>query len=326
MLSEDDLIDNQPVAPGTHRSVRSRMRATPLLLDLMTDTTIAPVRPSELLILRDINGNLVDYPETQLTRRLRKRLLKRNEYLGDIRLGFNNPAIKVGNHCVFIGENAYAWHLRPYDTRNFCRGSFFKGGRFYGPHQQLPSAVRAQLIINGQPVVCLDYRAMHTTIFSNDAGIRLDGDPYDITGFARDEVKFGINIAFNAKTLHGAKMALGAKWAEENGRQLASKEEYARATRVIEAILEKHSPIASAFGSDSGVNIQYRDSEIIRTVLEHCMQEGIPAVTVHDEVIAPKKHQGRIAELMTQAFEQHAPGPNKPALRVRDNGEAGRNG
>jgi hypothetical protein len=33
------------------------------------------------------------------------------------------------------------------------------------------------------------------------------------------------------------------------------------------------------------------------------MREGIPAITVHDEVIAPQKHQGRIEELMTQVFE-----------------------
>jgi hypothetical protein len=40
-LSEAKLINNQILPPGTNNMVQSRMRATPLLLDLMADTTIA---------------------------------------------------------------------------------------------------------------------------------------------------------------------------------------------------------------------------------------------------------------------------------------------
>ena len=135
-------------------------------------------------------------------------------------------------------------------------------------------------------------------------------------GFPREEVKLGLNIAYNAKTLCGAKSALALKLAERAGRDVVTKSDHARAAQIITASCEKHSAIARAFGSDNGVDIQFRDSEIIREVLTNCRREGIPALPVHDEVIAPERHESRVAEIMTHTFEEREPGPNRAKLKI----------
>ena len=233
----------------------------------------------------------------------------------------------ISEHSILINRPEGAdivcvWEPDPFIKRIFCRGCWLKGGRFYGSFQQLPSAVRSTLRVNGEPVVLLDFAAMHTTILYNQAGISLDGDPYHIAGFPREEVKLGLNIAYNAKTLRGAKSALALKLAERAGRDVVTKSDHARAAQIITASCEKHSAIARAFGSDNGVDIQFRDSEIIREVLTNCRREGIPALPVHDEVIAPERHESRVSEIMTHTFEEREPGPNRAKLKIhRASGE-----
>jgi hypothetical protein len=116
--------------------------------------------------------------------------------------------------------------------------------------------------------------------------------------------------------LNKARGALAGRLTERAGRDRVTDSDYARATQGIDAIREKHSGIASAFGSDNGVEIQFRDSEIIREVISACAKEGIPALPVNDEVIMPERYEGRLSEIMIRAFEQRVPGPNKPKLKA----------
>jgi hypothetical protein len=185
-LAEANLIENQIVAPGTNNMVQSRMRAAPLLLHLMADTEIVPVRPAELLQLRDHDHNLIDYAETRQTRALRRSLETLNEYLGGIELSIEHRAIvRIGNYSIFVGPElcrvdngiTCVWMPTPYVTRNFCRGSWRKGGRYYGFWQRLPSAARGALLIDGEPVCRLDYVAQFATILCNRDGIVLKGRP-----------------------------------------------------------------------------------------------------------------------------------------------------
>jgi hypothetical protein len=309
------------------------MRATPRLLDLMAGTPIVPVRSIEVLELRDEDHNPIDYRETRQTCMLRRQVEEMNQSLSSVRLSIDHPAVQhISEHSILVGpelcrEGTDVVCMRepdPYLKRIFCRGCWRKGGRFYASFQQLPSAVRSELRINDEPVVLLDFTAMHTTILYNQAGIELDGDPYDIAGLPREEVKLGLNIAYNAPTLCGARSALALKLAERDGRDVATKPDHARAALVIAAICEKHTAIGSAFGSDNGVDIQFSDSEIIREILAKCTRQGIPALPVHDEVIAPARCEDRVAELMIQTFEEREPGPNKPKIKtLRASGETG---
>ena len=69
---------------------------------------------------------------------------------------------------------------------------------------------------------------------------------------------------------------------------------------MIDATKQRHAPIADHLHSDVGIKLMKQDSEIMIGVMERCMKAGIPALPVHDSVIAPKKHEGQIAEFMLE--------------------------
>ena len=224
-LSRERLIEDQHAPPGTCSLVRSRMRATPKLIDLMADTGLVRLPPREVLVLRDSDKNPVNYSETALTRARRRQIQAFNEAYQDIGLSIEHPAARrVGGHCIFIGPElcrkgtkdgvTVVWESRPHLRRIHNRWCWFLGGRFVGFFQQPPGAARGEMLINGARVVRLDFAAMHTLMIYNLAGIKFDGDPYIIAGFTRDEVKLGMNIAYNAASLGLAKTALAQRWAE----------------------------------------------------------------------------------------------------------------
>jgi hypothetical protein len=66
--------------------------------------------------------------------------------------------------------------------RIFSRGSFQKGGRFYGGWWQfIPSNYRRYITINGLPTVEVDYSELHPRMMYQDANLPLpDGDLYDL--------------------------------------------------------------------------------------------------------------------------------------------------
>ena len=52
--------------------------------------------------------------------------------------------------------------------RVFGRGSFERGGRFYGGWwQNIPSAYRSVISINGKPTIEMDYSQYHPNILNN---------------------------------------------------------------------------------------------------------------------------------------------------------------
>jgi hypothetical protein len=316
-LSEAGLIYNQLVRPGTNNLIRSRMRGTPLLLKLMAGATILPVRHAEVLELRDADRNLIDYRETRQTRSLRRQVQEINEYLNGIRL--DHPSARyIPEHDLLVFQDDSVLAPVPYVKRSFCRSRWDAGGRFFGSfgsYQYLSSDKRIALLINGELAVLLDFAAMLVTLVYNSAGIKMDGHPYDIAGFLREEIKLGVNITLNAETLLVAKNALAWKLAEESGHDVTESDR-TRAAQIITTIREKHAAIAPAFGSYAGVTAQYRESEIIRAYWSRCRRENIATISVHDEVIVPKRHASRADEILKQVFAEQAPGPNSPLLRV----------
>jgi hypothetical protein len=330
-LASADLLLEQRVAPGTHSNVRSRIKATPKLYQLLNGAAVVPVEPAELIILRDRGRVPVGYADTDHTRAMRRQIAEINEYLSDLTLGIEHPAVDhVDDHHIWIGQelckqdkNAYLcpWRATPCVRRIFCRRQWDKGGRLYGLHQQMTPAARCALTINGEPVACLDYKAMHTTMVHNMLGVAMpDDDPYTIAGFTRDEVKVGMNIYYNAATRTGAQHALASEWAKARRRRYPNRVERERADQTIEAIKGKHAAIASAFESDLGVDLQHRDSNISLAVMQTCRKRGIPALRVHDEIDTTERHADEVRAIMIAAFGEAVPGQNRARVERKGGG------
>ena len=72
-------------------------------------------------------------------------------------------------------------HHHKLTRRIFSRADWGCNGRFYGGWwQQIDSGWRSKIFINDTPVVEVDFRSLHVTLLSIQAGAELDGDPYDL--------------------------------------------------------------------------------------------------------------------------------------------------
>ena len=289
------------------------MRPTQALSELMGDIAIEPV-VREILKMRAGDGELMDYVETDETTRLRHEVQSINQFLKSINIELNHSDVQNwGNRR--LGSAGASCRGR---TRRKCigglRGSWRLGGRLYGSFQQLPKECRQALTINQEPVAQLDFKALHPTMLYNLAGKQMPFEPYEAAGFTRSEAKLAVAVGINAKTPKAAVRAIACKLAEK---QYPNKPELDRAGRLFEAITELHEDAGGLVGADQGVKLQFLDSKIMLDALRACERAGIPALPVHDELIVPVQHVGKVSEIMQAAFAAVAPGPNPARIDVR---------
>jgi hypothetical protein len=138
-----------------------------------------------------------------------------------------------------------------------------------------------------------DHGSLHAAILYNQAGVPFAGDAYDVGGYERDEVKFGFNIAINAKKQRAAVAAL-ADHLKTDRRHCAD---------MIGAIKRRRRPIEQHFCSDAGVRLMRIDSELILSALRAVNDNGDPALPVHDALIVSKRCANQAAEKMVEFFE-----------------------
>jgi hypothetical protein len=259
----------------------------------------------EPIRLKDGARNLVDYPETLKTLRLRKALEPINARLNELKIEVPG-AVPKGRH-LRVGD-AYILPVPGNGLhRVFNRGSFACGGRAFGWWQNIPKIVRCNLSIDGRATAEADYAALHATILYNEQGLNFVGDPYDVDGFSRDHIKAGFNIALNASNRGSAVYALADRI--EVHRSYAS--------RILAAIEKRHQPIGGAFCSDAGVRLMRMDSELILRALKAANDDGIPALPVHDALIAPAQFIDRVAEKMLEAFETEIGRANPCQIKIK---------
>jgi hypothetical protein len=171
----------------------------------------------------------------------------------------------------------------------------------------VPKTARAGLTINGERTAEVDYSAMHAMILYGKAGIKFTGDPYDIAGFDRAEIKLGFNVALNAKNRRAAVAALADHLGTGSG----------RAAKIIDAIMRRHQPIAQWFCSDAGVGLMRTDSEVILTGLQAVNDGGDPALPIHDALIVPVRCAPKTAAKMVEIFERIVGNVNPCNVKIK---------
>ncbi|MDI4236982.1 hypothetical protein OZ411_29650 [Bradyrhizobium sp. Arg237L] len=82
-----------------------------------------------------------------------------------------------------------------------------------------------------------------------------------------------------------------------------------KAAEVILAVRAKHN-LAGAFGSDAGIRLMRRDSDIMMRALKVLNADGTPALPVHDSLVVPQRHAGTAAAAMSRAWAELSTGPN----------------
>ena len=302
------LIRDYRVPPG-NRGWQSWLEATDELMGVWRSRPqTLHYSPGDPIVLRGANGKSAGYQDTDMTLRLRGELREVNDMLSSIKIEVDGVTWQ-GRHIVFTGAGGAQSFILPVlgnpVRRIFSRGSFKLHGRAYGWWQNIPKEWRKHITINGSATAELDFRAMHLSMLYNEANTPMPaGDPYAIPGWQRGDVKLAVNIALNAATAPGAIVALSqaAGFSAPNNRT--------KAAEVILAVRAKHNPVAGAFGSDAGIHLMRRDSDIMMRALKILNADGTPALPVHDSLVVQQRHAGAATEAMSKAWAKLSPGPN----------------
>ena len=73
--------------------------------------------------------------------------------------------------------------------------------------------------------------------------------------------------------------------------------------KLQKLIRQNHQSVAHVFYRPKiGLNVQYLESCLIFEVAVQLFRRGIPALTVHDEIIVPRKDEGEAREVMYSTY------------------------
>ena len=279
------------------KGYQSRLRPTDALRRLLEDCRAkgcpAPHRhvQSEPIVLKDMDKAFVDYSETGLTRQMRRNLERMNGLLAKTKIELPGAALPVSDVRLY---------------RVFNNRSFTQGGRFYGGWWQgVPESERERILLDGEPTVERDFSGMHLKmLYQEEAGIDYTDDPYALPGYPeeyRKALKNVLLVCLSATSRRAATSAVLKDMLENP----ADYPEGFRVKPVLDAVLEKHSPIAGRFFDPSlGVKLQHLDASIAEQVILTFVKRGIPILPIHDSFIVPKEQDDLLQTTMREVFER----------------------
>lgn len=304
LLVDHDRVKGRPGGTG----VQSSFRPAKELADIVLPKPRYQV--GEIIRLKDANGALISYRDTERTTRDRRFLETVNGHIAeaDIRLDHINGVqvdesvgtLRFPGFLQWLDEGFgdHTVYTRMKQLYRVYNGSWSLGGRFYGGWWQQPRAIdRKHLLIGGGETAELDYEMLHPRLLYAIAGQKLDGDAYTLDGWERKVCKRGFNILLNARSYPNA---LGAILPHVGDSRKA-------AIALIAAMKNRHSAIADAFHSGAGLRLQNLDADMAKLVMRDLtVHQGVTVLPVHDSFIVRKEHQARLEEAMDRAYSEVA--------------------
>lgn len=314
---------------------RSRIRATPRLMELMLDQhikraeiyeepvdTLIEMKAKPAKVRNKKTGRLVkvkrpvDVSTRPETRKLSQPVRHINEMLDAANVVLRITREERVRLIVHNRENET--HLSPMPNpfqnhvrRIFNNNRFDHGGRFYGHWvQNLPRWMRkGHLTMNGKPTVERDFKAYHITLLYRRHGWKMpDKNPYYLPGWRLDEntvkaVKRTINTLINAENRDAARKSV-LFGPDSIARECGLTPEIV--DKMIADILVKHADVARDLeGTDSevstaGVELQNLDSKIAQSIMLRLWAQGIPCVPLHDSFIVAAEHEPALSQVMDE--------------------------
>ena len=301
---------------NTNEGHITKVYATPELLKLFA--IHAPIEftatGNELVLIKDGDKKLMEYTDTAFTTGKRDFLVRFNEFMDEY------VAMHDGRR---LNTPLFSSH---------SRGSFNLHGRYYnyaGGAQSLSGAEREEIIFNHpdwerpESAYEYDYSSLHPNLIYSIENIDPDMDDLYLpvcvllgTEDIRGAVKLMLLMMINAKTIAGAlkayrwelsKAKYGNTPKQHKLQQLQKHMDVAGLSPedLIEPIKKVHARIAHWFGSDAGIRLMWHDSEIMRVVLEECLNRNIPTLPIHDSVVVPARFKSIIQDIMNSTYLNH---------------------
>ncbi len=278
----------------------SRIWATEKLLQYIPEFHSAVIYdPKELVELRDDKGKLKEYKNTAETHRIRKILQLTNAVNGkaDIRYG----KYKL-NPCLLAVFNRKFTLYGRLHTR---------GHRHY---QSFSEQERAEITINQQPVIELDYSGLHPHLLYAKEGIQFFGDPYSIVDNrpeVRPFLKTILLCMLNAKDeTHAERAANYWLFNNHDEREVLKGIDITKARPLMEAFKKAHAKINHYFctGKETGLKIMNLDAKIALDVIQHFAKQDIPILAVHDSFVVQEQYKDELFQVMKKVYQQKTGG------------------
>lgn len=191
----------------------------------------------------------------------------------------------------------FAWPQKG-PMRLIYTGGPVRGGRVYSRFQNLPRGIRAELTINSQQTIELDYKANHLMMLLADEVDPLPNDPYtDIARLAsttRDKIKEFFTASLGADNEETAFNAL--KSSSVNREQFNA---------LKDATLTAFPSIRGALFKDMGAVLQSLEGQIALDIMYEGTKVGIPVLPVHDSFITTIEHEDWLREQMYFQWRNH---------------------
>ena len=286
-------------------------------------------------IKKDKNGNdlllkksrKIPFKETGQTMKLRRELREINRVNEKADMTLDGVSLNVSVKAVFTESFNYHGRLYSNGTNQF---------------QQFSKKERSRILIDGEPVVELDYSGLHPRLLYAQEGIQFDKDPYTIVNdnpVIRPFLKTLLLAMINNENINSAQSACNA-WLNfeyikdkkgmsdikkyqkgmmtEKGME-KFKKKYSKVFAVKKAgitiagplmkkFLEAHEPIRKYLctGNRTGMKLMNKDANIAMDVCKHFAKQNIPILPIHDSFIVQAKYEQELREVMDKMYKKHA--------------------
>ena len=188
-----------------------------------------------------------------------------------------------------------------------------RGGRYYrGWWQQIDKEDRAKIYINDQPTLEVDFKAFHPNLLSNELGVRLDNDPYNLGELVlpdvvttreqqRAYVKLIVLMGINADS---DKKAYQAFRISDRKDKLGQSLTDVQLGALLDAFIDKHPQFKGVLNTGQALRLMNIDSQIANMVLDHFTEKDIPVLCIHDSFIIQYDKEPELRGILDQATHQ----------------------
>lgn len=211
--------------------------------------------------------------------------------------------------------------------------NFTLGGRWFddGSVQHQPKIIRQEAIIDGEPVVELDFKSLHYAFAGEELGISvLDKDPYNFpfdvqvdqdsikewekrhnTVYQEDPIrnlkKVALLTLFNASSKESAikgisKAIIDDYRKEDNLRRRLVGVKKVDAKLLIESVIKHNKVVEKYFNSGVGIRFQNLDSQIMTYCVSKFVEKMQVCIPVHDSLIIKESLKDFAKKTMEDAY------------------------
>ncbi len=263
----------------------------------ITPADVGKLPGAETILLRSrseragVTGDLMDYPETDLTRAMRAEMEELNASLcaADVRLD-GRPLGPIHMVRIFQHHAEKPWGMH--------------GRLYWGPHSNLEKGERYRLSIAGEELCDLDWSTCHLRIAYASAGIEPPaGDLYAIPGL--EGHRAGVKEAFNA---------LFNRRPPKAGQAFAPR--LPRGTRAmlptgwdgklfLQAARDFHPAIIHLFGKpDVGLEFMKLEADMLLEALRRLRTVGCVGLGLHDGLMCQTRYRDDAIKVMQEVSRE----------------------